>query len=372
MLKLKDGRKELYQWDVGVVADVRLDNVDEVHFSNLRYGVSFNIEVKDKTVEIPPEVLQSGADVFCWAFVRGENGGYTKKEQIFNVEKRPRPADYVYEPTEILSWETLKNDILNLEKSSIEVITEEVRLLDLETGLYNVKGGKVIIDNSTMFVSEMTEGILYVYADNYFGIMATLVGKAYIDGVLTTSASVQCYKENDEWKVFQVSTVPVSTFFESEEEHIPTVKAVVDYVEGIKKEIQGDLDEIGDLIGGTVWKQEPTTFEDYTFNGVTQRMAICDESFWNVPLGTYAVTVTIFRTNGTFRRITGIEGELTEINASNPKIYSLSCGSDSGIGEIYFAKMNDTDTVTYIVPQDMTVLPSEKISIELSLVGGAK
>jgi hypothetical protein len=107
VLKLKDGRKELYQWDVGDVADVTIDNIDEVHFSNLRFGKAFNIAVKDKTVEIPPEVLQSGADVFCWAFVRKENGGYTKKEQIFNVEKRPRPADYVFEPTDILSWETL-------------------------------------------------------------------------------------------------------------------------------------------------------------------------------------------------------------------------------------------------------------------------
>ena len=86
MFKLKDGRKELYQWDVGVVADVTDANINEVHFSNLRYGVSFNVEVQNGTVTIPPEVLQSGADVFCWAFVRQESGGYTKKEQIGIVE----------------------------------------------------------------------------------------------------------------------------------------------------------------------------------------------------------------------------------------------------------------------------------------------
>ena len=136
VLKLKDDRKELYQWDVGVVADVTDENINEVHFSNIRYGVSFNIEVKDRTVTIPPEVLQSGAGVFCWAFVRRENGGYTKKEQVFNVEKRPRPADYIYEPTEILTWETLKKQIEDVEtalsgkvnKSDIltEVVTDEV------------------------------------------------------------------------------------------------------------------------------------------------------------------------------------------------------------------------------------------------------
>ena len=121
MLKLKDGRKELYQWDAGVVADVTVDNIDEVHFSNLRYGISYNVEVKNGTVNIPPEVLQSGADVFCWAFVRQENGGYTKKEQIFNVEKRPRPADYIYEPTEILTWQKLEQEMEKVANKSTDI-----------------------------------------------------------------------------------------------------------------------------------------------------------------------------------------------------------------------------------------------------------
>ena len=152
MLKLENNRKTLYQWDVGVIGTLTIDGVDEVHFSNLRYGVSFNIKVVDNKVEFPPEVLQSGADVFCWAFVREENGGYTKKEQIFNVEKRPRPADYVYEPTEILSWETLKKEIekldedttealADLEKGTIKVMTEQVNLWELETGIYYLNGG---------------------------------------------------------------------------------------------------------------------------------------------------------------------------------------------------------------------------------------
>lgn len=133
VLKLKDGRKELYQWDVGVVADVTDENVNEVHFSNLRYGVSFNIEVQNGTVTIPPEVLQSGADVFCWAFVRGANGGYTKKEQIFNVEKRPRPADYIYEPTDVLTWEALKKQIEEVETALLEKVDKSDILTKVAT-----------------------------------------------------------------------------------------------------------------------------------------------------------------------------------------------------------------------------------------------
>jgi hypothetical protein len=140
VLKLKDGRKKLYQWDIGVIADVVTDGFNEVHFSNLKFGVSFNVEVKDKTVEIPPEILQSGADVFCWAFVRDENSGYTKKEQTFNVEKRPRPADYVYTPTEILSLETLKAEIekpITTDRIANDAVTVDKVTLDFADKLLN-------------------------------------------------------------------------------------------------------------------------------------------------------------------------------------------------------------------------------------------
>lgn len=171
MLKLDNNRKTLYQWDVGVIGTLTIDGVDEVHFSNLRYGVSFNIKVVDNKVEFPPEVLQSGADVFCWAFVREQNGGYTKKEQVFNVEKRPRPADYVYEPTEILSWETLSKEfgifkedtteaIASLEKGTIRVITEQVDIWKLDTGIYYLNGGFNLTETSFI---DASKHILIIY-----------------------------------------------------------------------------------------------------------------------------------------------------------------------------------------------------------------
>jgi hypothetical protein len=249
VLKLKDGRKELYQWDVGVVADVTIDNVDEVHFANLRFGKAFNVEVKNKTVKIPTEVLQSGADVFCWAFVRGENGGYTKKEQTLNVEKRPRPADYVFEPTEILSWETLKKQVENLEKGTIKTITEQVKLLDLETGLYNVKGGKVLWDEGNWLGCGMYDGILYVDCGEN-SIKMSAIGDIRVLGVITVSAYVEYYKADNEWTIFQVDTTPAPVIAEFAGNTLPTTKAVIDYVENVKREIQGDLEELSTLVGG--------------------------------------------------------------------------------------------------------------------------
>jgi hypothetical protein len=194
VLKLENNRKTLYQWDVGVIGTLAIDGVDEVHFSNLRYGVSFNIKVVENKVEFPPEVLQSGADVFCWAFVRKENGGYTKKEQTFNVEKRPRPADYVFEPTEILSWETLSKELgvfkedtaealADLKKGTIKEL-DVVNLSTCESGVYltsKIRYRKAIILQP--FTEMIPSKALLIVVKNETGIIGTQfqwIGSAYI------------------------------------------------------------------------------------------------------------------------------------------------------------------------------------------------
>ena len=307
MLKLKDGRKELYQWDVGVVADVTDENINEVHFSNLRYGVSFNIEVQNGTVTIPPEVLQSGADVFCWAFVRGENGGYTKKEQIFNVEKRPRPADYIYEPTDVLTWEELKQQIEKLEKGIFKEITSPCHIATLEKGVYVVKGGgdytgkvtfanvkddKTIDDNyfalyigllivhenikdvyadgtETSTISFTAQGLINVPNKSYSG---EVQGSPIEIETVKNATSIQCYMlestkfaestapyEANKW----YSTIPNSVFSdipasaikneittESTIYDIPSALAVKNYVNESINVLQGNLDTVSALVGG--------------------------------------------------------------------------------------------------------------------------
>jgi hypothetical protein len=224
VLKLDNNRKTLYQWDVGVVGTLTIDGVDEVHFSNLRYGVSFNIKVVDNKVEFPPEVLQSGADVFCWAFVREENGGYTKKEQIFNVEKRPRPADYVYEPTEVLNWETLKKEIEKLDENT------DKALADLEKGK----------EDKSNKLTEYTE----VETDEEY-----YSAKSVNEMLVNIGEMLEILnKENDEkftelysgiLEIIQAAQVENNGKFATKED-----------LESLKTEIQGDLDEIGDLVGG--------------------------------------------------------------------------------------------------------------------------
>ena len=111
MIKLADGRGSLYQWDTG--RQVECD-AEQVHFSNHHYGTSIDVDVKDGKATIPNQLLTSATPLKAWAWVKDSSGEYTKEEQIFIVEKRNKPSDYVYTPTEIKTWQDLQNQIGDL------------------------------------------------------------------------------------------------------------------------------------------------------------------------------------------------------------------------------------------------------------------
>lgn len=99
MLALNDGRNELWQWDTGRKLTVDAD-CSQVHFSNKFFGRSVDVDVVDGTAEIPDVLLQADKDLLVWAFVGTAENGYTKISKIFKVNKRNKPADYVFTPPE--------------------------------------------------------------------------------------------------------------------------------------------------------------------------------------------------------------------------------------------------------------------------------
>ena len=111
MIKLADGRGLLYQWDTG--RQVECD-AEQVHFSNHHYGTSIDVDVQNGKATIPNQLLTSATPLKAWAWVKDSNGEYTKEEQIFIVEKRNKPSDYVYTPAEIKTWQDLQNQIGDL------------------------------------------------------------------------------------------------------------------------------------------------------------------------------------------------------------------------------------------------------------------
>lgn len=99
MLTLNDGRSELWQWDTGRKLTVDAE-CSQVHFSNKVFGRSIDIDVIDGSAIIPDILLQTDKDLNAWAFVGTAENGYTKISKTFKVNRRNKPADYVFTPQE--------------------------------------------------------------------------------------------------------------------------------------------------------------------------------------------------------------------------------------------------------------------------------
>lgn len=116
MLTLNDGRAELWQWDTGRTLAVDAD-CSQVHFSNKVFGRSIDVDVADGTAIIPDVLLQTDNDLNVWAFVGTAENGYTKISKTFKVNRRNKPADYVFTPTEQTTLAELSGRLDRIEES---------------------------------------------------------------------------------------------------------------------------------------------------------------------------------------------------------------------------------------------------------------
>ena len=114
MLTLNDGRAELWQWDTGRTLAVDAD-CSQVHFSNKVFGRSIDVDVVNGAAIIPDVLLQTDKDLNVWAFVGTAENGYTKISKTFKVNRRNKPADYVFTPPDQTSLEEIKEKLDYLE-----------------------------------------------------------------------------------------------------------------------------------------------------------------------------------------------------------------------------------------------------------------
>lgn len=121
MLTLNDGRSELWQWDTGRKLTVDVD-CSQVHFSNKVFGRSVDVNVVDGVATIPDILLQTDRDLIAWAFVGRVENGYTKISKVFKVNRRNRPADYVFTPPEQTTLGEVLERIENLEGTTVATV----------------------------------------------------------------------------------------------------------------------------------------------------------------------------------------------------------------------------------------------------------
>lgn len=122
MFKLIDNREFVYQWDTNVAVSIDDPRVKEAHFCNRTSDCSLVVEVKDGIANVPNIILQQNYDVKVFAY----DGKATLFEQTIKVVGRTRPADYVYEETEIIRYEDISKRMNALEENLGSTVAEEV------------------------------------------------------------------------------------------------------------------------------------------------------------------------------------------------------------------------------------------------------
>ena len=113
MLTLNDGRAELWHWDTGRTLSVDAE-CSQVHFSNKVFGRSIDVDVADGVATIPDILLQTDKELNVWAFAGTAENGYTKISKTFKVNRRNKPADYVFTQTDQMTLQTIQRQIGDL------------------------------------------------------------------------------------------------------------------------------------------------------------------------------------------------------------------------------------------------------------------
>lgn len=96
-LQVFDG--ELWQWDTG--REVEVVGCEQVHFAKSTTGTCYTVEVAGNKAKIPDKLLQAAGRVYAWAYITDEAyGGRTRIEALWDVKRRAKPAEYIYEPSD--------------------------------------------------------------------------------------------------------------------------------------------------------------------------------------------------------------------------------------------------------------------------------
>ena len=119
MFSIYDGRQNFYQWDIDRKLIVDDNTINEVHFCNRTDECSLVCEVYDldgkRVVNVPNVLLQTD-----WRInVYGYDKNYTKHNEVFEVVRRSKPADYVYTETEIKNYDELAERVAQIEENGI-------------------------------------------------------------------------------------------------------------------------------------------------------------------------------------------------------------------------------------------------------------
>lgn len=143
-------RDTFWQWDTNQKISSRdLKVGDILHFYNAKQPNALPLKAYEfegkVVVDVPNILLQNATPVQVYRWVDDGTETYTIEEFSFEVKQRPRPGDYVYTETEVLTFQDLDDRIKTLEEGSGTVKSVNGVSPD-ENGNVEIEAGKVDVD----------------------------------------------------------------------------------------------------------------------------------------------------------------------------------------------------------------------------------
>lgn len=115
----------VWQWDINDTVTVEgIEDISkwQVHFATVGDTTALVIEIRqDMTAYIPNQLVELGTAIYAYLYNVREERAYTETAVLIPVNARPKPSDYISEPTDVLTWGQLRADIGTLS----QLVTED-------------------------------------------------------------------------------------------------------------------------------------------------------------------------------------------------------------------------------------------------------
>ena len=122
MFTLKKDIPQLYQWDSNVKLIVEDDRINQVQFSQRFSRTAVCVKVENGECFIPNELLQSYCDIFAYACIVDNDGQVCEFSEMFTVFARPKPDNYIYTPTEVITFKRIEDEL----NKKFEALAKEI------------------------------------------------------------------------------------------------------------------------------------------------------------------------------------------------------------------------------------------------------
>ena len=159
---------KVWQWDINDTVTVEgIEDISkwQVHFATVGDTTALVIEIhQDMTAYIPNQLVELGTAIYAYLYNVREERAYTETAVLIPVNVRPKPNDYISEPTDVLTWGQLRADIGTLSQLATEDKTNLVAAVnelhgDIETACNKIDSIETTTTEQEQSITEIQSGI---------------------------------------------------------------------------------------------------------------------------------------------------------------------------------------------------------------------